>query len=61
MPHFHLRTADGETLARVELARPDWPKGSVIYRGRDEPNLRVIDLLSGDDPERFDVLVVEPV
>ena len=44
-----------------ELARPDWPPGSVIYRGGDDPNLRVLDVLPSDDPERFDVLVVEPV
>jgi hypothetical protein len=31
------------------------------YRGGDEPNLRVVNVLAGDDPERFDVLVVEPV
>jgi len=41
-----------------ELGRPDWPPGSVIYRGGDEPNLRVIDRIDGDDPEMFDVLVV---
>ena len=41
--------------------RPDWPPGSVIYRGRNEPNLRVVDLIAGDDPEVFDVLVVEPL
>jgi len=33
----------------------------VIYRGGDEPNLLVVDRLAGDDPEVFDMLVVEPV
>jgi len=32
----------------------------VIYRGDDEPNLRVLDLVVLGDPEAFDVLVVEP-
>jgi len=32
----------------------------VIYRGGDEPNLRVLDVIVNDDPEKFDVLVVEP-
>jgi len=32
----------------------------VIYRGGDAPNVRVVDVLAGDDPELFDVLVVEP-
>src|SRR5215208_2489234 len=44
-----------------KLGRPDSPAGSVIYRGGDEPNLLVVDRLPGDDPEVFDVLVVEPV
>ena len=61
MTHFALVTVDGETLGAIELGRPDWPPGSVIYRGGDEPNLRVVDVLAGDDPEKFDVLVVEPV
>jgi len=33
----------------------------MIYRGREKPNLRVLDVLAGDDRETFDVLVVEPV
>src|SRR4051794_6527087 len=43
---------------RSKRGRPDWPPASVIYRGGDEPNLRVADLLVFDDPERFDVVVV---
>jgi hypothetical protein len=31
---------DGVTFGAVQVRRPDWPIGSVIYRG-DEPNLRV--------------------
>jgi hypothetical protein len=44
----------------VELDGVEWPEGSIIWRGGDEPDLRVVDLLVFDDPERFDVLVVEP-
>ena len=39
MPHFALVTTDGDALGTVELGRPDWPDGAIIYRG-DEPNLR---------------------
>jgi hypothetical protein len=61
VPHFQLVLEDGEALGAVELGRPDWPPGSVIYRGGDEPNLRVLEVVVLDDPEVFDVLVVEPV
>lgn len=48
----------------MNLGRPDWPDGSVIYRG-DEANLRVVGRLEfehdSDGIERFPVLVVEPV
>jgi len=33
MHKFELETADGKTLGTAELARPDWPVGSRIYRG----------------------------
>jgi hypothetical protein len=33
----------------------------VIYTGRGEPNLRVVDRLDSDDPEEFTALMVEPV
>lgn len=61
--HFVLVTVDGESLGAVELGRPDWPIGSVIYTAPDEPNLRVVDHLEApdDDPEMFACLVVEPV
>jgi len=39
---------------------PEWPPGSVIYRG-DAPNLRVLDVIVLVGREAFDVLVVEPV
>jgi hypothetical protein len=50
-------------LGTRELDRPDWPPGSVIYTGPNEPDLRVVDVLAtddDDDPERFKVLFVEP-
>ena len=43
---FRIVTADGQPLGTAELAHPDWPAGSVIYRGRGKPNLRVVDGLS---------------
>ena len=57
-------TVDGDALGARELSRPDWRPGSVIYTGPDEPNLRVIRVLEtdderDDDPEWFQVLVVE--
>ena len=58
MPHFQLVTADGETLGPMELGRPDWPPGSMIYRGGDQTNLRVIDVIPSEDPETFTILLV---
>ena len=59
MPHLVLVTTDGDTLGTVELGRPDWPDGAVVYRGG-EPNLRVVGRIEADDSEQqFDVLVVE--
>ena len=63
MPHFQLVTVDGIALGARELGRPDWPPGSVIYTGPDEPNLRVVRELDteNDNPEmHFAVLVFEP-
>jgi hypothetical protein len=59
MPTFQLQTTDGEQLGQVELGRPDWPPGSVIYRG-DGPNLRVVEVRDGGR-DGADVLVVEEV
>jgi hypothetical protein len=49
---------------RLAARRPDWPPGSLIYTGPDEPNLRVVGELDteNDDPEmHFTVLVVKEV
>ncbi len=59
MPHFVLLTVDGVSLGPIELGRPDWPPGTIIYRGAGD-NLRVVDLLESDDAEKFTILVVEP-
>jgi hypothetical protein len=61
VPHFTLITREGDTLSAVELRGPDWPDGSIIYRGGDEPNLRVVGFIEPRAPENFDVLVVERV
>jgi hypothetical protein len=61
VPHFTLVTTEGDSLGAVHLGRPDWPDGSIIHRGGDEPNLRVVGYIEAEDPERFAVLVVEPV
>jgi len=57
-------TIDGDVLGARELSGPEWPPGSVIYTGPDEPNLRVVRELEidderDDDPEWLQVLVVE--
>jgi hypothetical protein len=57
---YTLVTRDGDTRGAVELGRPDWPVGSVIYRG-DKPNLRVVGHIEPDEPGRLAVLVVELV
>jgi hypothetical protein len=57
---FRIVTVEGQPLGTAELARPDWPAGSVIYRGRGKPSLRVVDGLAGlDDPEQLPSLIVE--
>jgi hypothetical protein len=58
VPHFQLVTSDDDSLGPMELGRPDWPPGSVIYRGS-EPSLRVVDVIPSDDHEKFTILVVE--
>lgn len=55
---FELVTTNGVWLGRVELGRPDWPPGSIIYRGGSGPNLRVVELhvdveKGHDDAELF--------
>ena len=59
MAHFQLVTSDGEALGPIEVTRPDWHLGSVIYRGA-QPDLRVVDVIASDDSELFTILVVEP-
>ena len=57
---FRIVTADRQPLGTTELTRPDWPAGSVIYRGRGKPNLCVVDSLPGlDDPEQLPTVIVE--
>jgi hypothetical protein len=53
-------TADGEALSTIHRS-PDWPPGSIIYRGSSEPHLRVLDRLDygNPDPEKFAILIVE--
>jgi hypothetical protein len=58
MPRYALVTPDGDALGAVHLGRPDWPDGSIIYRGN-QPNLRVVGRIDTDNPEEFTVLVVE--
>jgi hypothetical protein len=43
--HFQLVTTDGDVLGARELGRPDWPPGSVIYTGPNDPNLRVVNVI----------------
>jgi hypothetical protein len=64
VPHFQLVTTDGDALGARELGWMDFPPGSVIDVGPDQPDLRVIHILEAhdehdDDPEWFTVLVVE--
>jgi hypothetical protein len=33
MQTFKIVTTDGRDLGTMQFARPDWPDGSVIYRG----------------------------
>ncbi len=50
VPHFQLVMTDGEILGPIELGRPDWPDGSIMYRGG-EPNLRVVRRVEADDDD----------
>ena len=34
VPHFALVTTDGDAPGAVELGRPDWPDGAIIFLGR---------------------------
>jgi hypothetical protein len=60
MPIFQLETADGKQLGEVELGRPDWRTGSVIFSsGR--PPLRILASSDDTDPDDTAILVVEEV
>jgi hypothetical protein len=55
-------TVDGEAMGAVELERPEWPNGSIIWRGGDQSNLRVVGRLEpAETPEEFNRLVVEEI
>ena len=45
-------TTDWTVLGTRELGRPDWPPGSVIYAGPDEPDLRVVDVLDTENDDQ---------
>jgi hypothetical protein len=61
MPHYAVVTTDGVSLGPFELVGSDWQPGSTILTGSSQANLRVVDVLDNDDPERFAILVVEEV
>jgi hypothetical protein len=58
MHKSELGTIGGKPLGAIEFARPDWPDGSVIYRGGDGPDLGVVGYRESDGRP---VLVVEEV
>ena len=60
MPDYTLLTVDGEDLGTVSLGRPDWPEGTILYRGN-APNLRVVRRVEAKDDRHLDVLVVEAI
>jgi hypothetical protein len=59
MPHYAVVTADGVSLGDMRLNGHDWQPGSTIYTGPDKPNLRVVDALDSDDPDKAAILVVQ--
>ena len=65
MPHFNLVTLDGDSLGAVELARRDWPPGTVIDLGGTERKLRVLGRRTGtereNDREVLAILVVQDI
>ena len=58
MHTFQIVKTDGRELGPMELGRPDWSAGSVIYRGSPKPNLRVVERRDVDGAA---ILVVEEV
>jgi hypothetical protein len=57
---YFTRVTVGDDPGPVEPGRPNWPAGSVIYRGRGE-RLCVADVIPSGEVETFTVLVVEEV
>jgi hypothetical protein len=53
VPHFQLVAVDDVVPGARELGGPDWPPGSVISTGPNEPKLRVVRELDteNDDSE----------
>jgi hypothetical protein len=60
MHKFELETVDGMPLGTGELQRPDWPIGSVIYRGGAAPDQRIVEHRDARDGV-LPVLIVEKV
>jgi hypothetical protein len=58
VPTFALVTPGGSTLGAFELDDDETQEGAIIRRPG-EPDRRVVGRLPSEDPERFDVLVVE--
>jgi hypothetical protein len=56
MHKFELETVDGTPLGTTELQRPDWPVGSIIYKGGAAPDVLVVGQRYGEERT---VLVVE--
>jgi hypothetical protein len=58
MPHYAAVTTDGVPLGDIRLNGYDWHHRSTIYTGPEQPNLRVVDVLESDDPDKAATLVV---
>jgi hypothetical protein len=56
MHRFQLEAVDGTPLGTVALQRPDWPIGSIIYKGGAAADLLVVGQRYGEERT---VLVVE--
>jgi hypothetical protein len=60
MPHYALITPDGSALGAFELDAEE-ARDSAIIRRDGRPDRRVVGRVESDDPERFEILVVEQV
>jgi hypothetical protein len=56
MHKFELESRDGKPLGPITLQRPDWPVGSIIYKGGASPDLLIVDQRYGEGRQ---VLIVE--